>query len=151
MGVTSKGQLQNEFGVDGKFDASEEIAVGVRSLGQHGFGTFDRHVGVLMERATAGKASFGNDVTQNSSALAVIGYLLQSLADVIVGARSEMLVSDWNAGKDKAILFQGHFNLDGSVHVLESLGFQRGFNRSGENDGILFHFQLFDVKRTTTA
>merc|ERR1712168_1028491 len=81
----------HEFGVDGKFDASEEIAVGVRSLGsdvdlalsqegdegrnlgQHGFGTWDRHGGVLVERATARKSRFGDDVPQNSSALAILG------------------------------------------------------------------------------
>ena len=55
-------------------------------LGQHGFGTFDGHGGVLVEWATARKSRFGDDVTQNSSALAVVWDLCQTL-NIFQGVR----------------------------------------------------------------
>lgn len=156
------------MGVDGQFDASEESAAGVGGLGldvdlalgqesdeggdlgEDGFDSADHDL-VGGERAAARKTGIGDDVTQNTGAFAVVGDLLQRLADVVVGAGSEHLVADGNAGKRESGLLQRHLDLDGGNQILHDLGVQFSFDLSGEGDRVLFHCQLIDLHNIATA
>jgi len=156
-------------GVGDEFDASEEVAAGVGGLGsdgdltlgqkgderwhlrQIGVSLLDGDVGVLVKRAAAGKAGFGDQVAQDSRALAVVGDLRQRRADIGVGAGSEHLVSDWDAGEGQSVLLQRQLDLDGGSHVLKSLSFQGSINRSRKDDGVLSNRQRFDVESAATA
>jgi len=156
-------------GVDGKLDASEEVSGSVGSLsfdvdgsfgqesdegghlGQHGGGLLDGDGWVLVKRAAAGKTRLSDDVAQDASTLAVIGNLFQGLADVVVGAGTEHLVSDGDAGKSKTVLLQGQFDFDGASHVLGGLGFQASFDGSGEGDGARGNLQFLDVEGAATT
>jgi len=124
-------RLQLEVGVDGEFDASEEISGSItgfgldvnlalgqesdegRHLGQIGMSVFDRDGGVLFKRTAAGNTGRAKDITQYAAALAVLGKFLHGLADVIVGAGSEMEVINGDAGQSQTVLLQRHLNLDG--------------------------------------